>query len=72
MKKTTYYQAQSSKDGKTWSAFNAHHKYDVVTDYATVKAIYDEMIAFHSLEWTKDNKFHRIVKYEVTETILNS
>lgn len=72
MKKAIYYQAQFSKDGETWQAFHAHHKYDVTTDYDKIKAIYDEMIKFHSLEWNAACKYHRIARYEVTETIMNA
>lgn len=71
MKKTIYYQAQFSKDGETWTAFSAHRKYDVVTDYDEIKAIYDGMLNFHSLEWNAAYKHHRIAKYEVLETIIN-
>ncbi len=71
MKKTIYYQAQYSKDGKTWYAFNAHKKYNTTDNFEEIKAVYNEMLQFHSLEWNADCKYHRIARYEVIEMIIN-
>lgn len=65
MEKKVYYQAQFSEDGVNWTAFNAHHQYDVLESLDEIREVYDNMLEWHKKPFNRSCKYHRIMKYTV-------